>query len=138
MEACIAKDGCKGYISAGSCSRWMVSCPFYRLGGPIVREVFFSSVLFIFFACIFRPLPFSYRLYSLVFWFVFIQQKIAGWLAVEYRGKGAKGCWGPERWDVVLFPHFFFTFIGPRPSPHLPEGVQRGHSRQEHWEGDDC
>lgn len=77
---------------------------------------------------------FPIRLYSLLFWFVFIQQKIAARLAVEYRGRerGRRGVGGTERWDVVLFPHFFFTFNGASAVSWLLEDVPRGPPRPEH------
>lgn len=127
MEACIAKGGCKGYISARSRPRRMASSPAtswvlaQRSRGLFSRLSFSASLL----ASSDHTL-FPIRLYSLLFWFVFIQQKIAGWLAVEYSGRqrGRRGVGGTERWDVVLFPHFFFTFNGASAvsSSRLPWG----------------
>lgn len=125
MEACITKGGCKGYISAGSRPRRMASSPATSWAWLGARVVFFSRLSFS--ASLLASSDhtlFPIRLYSLLFWFVFIQQKIAGWLAVEYSGRqrGRRGVGGTDRWDVVLFPHFFFTFNGASAVSLLPWG----------------
>lgn len=113
MEACIAKGGCKGYISAGSRPRRMASSPatsWVWLGG---REVFFSRLSFSASLLASSQItPFSYQIVFSPFLVCFYSTKNC-WVVgggVQWEAKGAKGCWGNGTVGCCFIPTLFLYF----------------------------
>lgn len=113
MEACIAKGGCKGYISARSRPRRMASSPATSwVLAQRSRGLFFASVLFCFSACILRSHPFSYQIVFSPFLVCFYSTKNC-WVVgggVQWEAKGAKGCWGNGTVGCCFIPTLFLYF----------------------------
>ena len=139
MEACIAKDGCKGYISAGSRSldgilSILPTWGTHRSGG-------------VFFVCPFQLLclhlqitPIFLQIVFFRFLVCFYSTKNCWVVGSGVQRQGGEGVLGTGTVGCCFIPTLFLYFhrgLG-RLLAHQIDGVQRGHSRQEHWEGDDC
>ena len=120
MEACIAKGGCKGYISAGSRPRRMASSPVTSWVWLSAREVFFASVLFCFFCLHPQITPFSLSDCILSFsgLFLFNKKLLRGWRWSTEGGKGGEGVLGERNGGMLFYSHTFSLLsMGPRLSP---------------------
>lgn len=129
MEACIAKGGCKGYISAGSRPRRMASSPatsWVWLGG---REVFFSRLSFsasLLASSQITPFFLSDCILSFSGLFLFNKKLLGGWRWSTVGGKGGEGVLGERNGGMLFYSHTFSLLsMGPRLSPCCRGGVPK-------------
>lgn len=128
MEACIAKGGCKGYISAGSrLGGWHLLRLPVGLGSALERS-FFRVCPFLLLCLHPQITPFflSDCILSFSGLFLFNKKLLGGWRWSTVGGKGGEGVLGERTGGMLFYSHTFSLLsMGPRLSPCCHGGVPK-------------